>query len=122
MPSNHSEEPIDHNTNAETLHHMIQVAERTSDRNIVRRAAQARAELGRREQKQRMDELLLQISALQETADTLIRANQSLSEQQASDAQELANRQIRISAASAIAAWGAAIAAFLMFLTELGLL
>ena len=113
MPANPSDQTIDQDTPTEALHHMIQTAERTSDKNIVRRAAQARAELGRREQKQRMDELLVQITAQQKMIESLIQSSRSISEQQAVDAREQAVKQLRISRAAAFAACGSAIAAFL---------
>jgi hypothetical protein len=107
------EETIDHNTPDEMLHRIVQAAERTSDTNFVRAAGAARAELARREQKQRMDEQLVQMNAQQGMIEKLIRSTRALSEQQAEDAKKQADKQITISKSAAFAAWGAAIAAFL---------
>ena len=116
MSSNLWKETIDENTSDATLHQIIQVAARTSDVNFGSAAGRAKAELARREQKQRMDELLVQINAQTEIVEAQIQATRALSEQQAKDAREQAARQMRISTFSAIAAWGAAIAAFLTLL------
>ena len=116
MSSNLWKETIDENTSDAKLHQIIQAATRTSDVNYGRAAGQAKAELARREQKQRMDELLVQINAQKQLVEAQIQATRLLSDQQAKDAREHAAGQMRISKLSAVAAWGAAIAAFLTLL------
>ena len=57
------EETIDGNTTDEILHRIIGAAASSSDGNIVRAAANATAELARREQKQKTDDLVVQLNA-----------------------------------------------------------
>ena len=93
---------------------IVQAAERTRDTNTIRAAGAAKAELARREQKQRMDELVVQINAQKELIEKLIQSTHALSEQQAEDARKQADKQVTISKSATRAAWGAAIAAFLI--------
>jgi len=60
MPRNFWEEPIDENTPDNRLYRIILATQHSSDRNVVVAAGKAKAELERREQGQRMDELLVQ--------------------------------------------------------------
>ncbi|MGH6884599.1 MAG: hypothetical protein ACREGK_00820 [Geminicoccales bacterium] len=116
MSSDLWKENVDENTSDAKLHQIIQAAARTSDVNFVKASGNAKAELARREHRKRMDELLMQINAQKEIVEAQIQATRALSEQQAKDAREQTARQMRISRSSAIAAWGAAVAAFLTLL------
>ena len=61
-----------------------------------------------------MDELVVQINAQKEMIEKLIQSTHALSEQQAEDARKQADKQVTISKSATRAAWGAAIAAFLI--------
>lgn len=106
MPWQPWEETIDQNTPDDMLHRIVQAAEGYHDTNYVRVAGAAKAELTRREQKQRMDELVVQLNAQREMTEKLIQSTRELSGQQAKDADKLANKQMTISKSAALAAWG----------------
>jgi hypothetical protein len=118
MPWRPGDETIDENTSPEILQRIIVSAQHTSDITTVAAAGRAQAEIARREQKQRMEELLVQIDALQKITEGLIQSYHSLSERQAELAREQSDRQIRISRSAVLAAWCAAFAAFLSLLSS----
>ncbi len=121
MPRNVWEIPIDADTPREDLELCAIAAERTSDPNIQRVAAQARAELWRREQQAWIERLnaerkeRVQAQRFQEAQITRqIEAQENLMGQQIEVAKEqgnAANKQVRIGWLSAGAAFLAAIAA-----------
>ncbi len=113
MPWRPYEETIDDDTPDETLHRIVQARIGNSDTNYVRAAGAAQAMITRREQKRRMDELVVQLNAQKETTEKLIQSTHQLSEQQATDANKLADKQMTITKSASRAAWGAAIAAIL---------